>query len=300
MYYGFQPYVPVAKKLAKANSFAQKVAKKEGRQLSPARCNGRQLGKTFWGKAWCENLYRYAQIANRLDRGKTYLGNGSVVDLQIKAGLIQAIVAGSEVYEVEIKIKTLSSKTWQSLKKDCARSIHSLLDLLQGKFDDDVMKRMAQADGGLFPKPAEIEMNCSCPDGAAVCKHLAAVVYGVSVRLDDSPELLFALRNVDHSELITQAVASENLEQSLASSTSDLAGSDLGELFGIELDVSSEPIPATGSQTKTSPSAKKVVAKSKSNSNKAKVTSPAVVATAPAKKPTARKTAKSPANRKAK
>jgi uncharacterized Zn finger protein len=298
MYYDFQPYVPVAKKLANANAFAQKLAKKEGRQLSPAKCNARQLGKTFWGKAWCENLNRYAHISNRLDRGKTYLGNGSVVDLQIKAGLIQAIVAGSEVYEVEIKIKTLASKTWQSLKKDCARSIHSLLDLLQGKFDDDVMKRMAQADGGLFPKPAEIEMDCSCPDGAAVCKHLAAVVYGVSVRLDDSPELLFALRNVDHSELITQAVAAENLEQSLASDASDLAGSDLSELFGIELDVSPEPIPATGGQAKPSPSAKKAAVKSKGN--KAKVTSPAVVATAPAKKPAARKTAKSPASRKAK
>jgi uncharacterized Zn finger protein len=298
MYYGFQPYVPVAKKLAKANAFAQKEAKKEGRQLSPAQCNARKLGKTFWGKAWCENLNRYAQISNRLDRGKTYLGNGSVVDLQIKPGLIQAIVAGSEVYRVEIKIKTLSSKTWQSLKTDCSRSIHSLLDLLQGKFDDDVMKRMAQADGGLFPKPAEIEMKCSCPDGAAVCKHLAAVVYGVSVRLDDSPELLFALRNVDHAELITQAVAAENLEQSLASGASDLAGSDLGELFGIELDITPEPTADTRSQKKRGTSAKNNAGKSKSN--KTKATSPAVVSTAQAKKPTGRQSAKTLASRKAK
>lgn len=292
MYYDFKPYVPVAKKLAKANAFAQKEAKREGRQLSPVRCNARKLGKTFWGKAWCENLNRYAQIANRLDRGKTYLGNGSVVDLQIKAGLIQAIVAGSEVYRVQIKIKTLSSNTWQALKKDCARSIHSLLDLLQGKFDDDVMKRMVQADGGLFPKPAEIEMKCSCPDGAAVCKHLAAVVYGISVRLDDSPELLFALRNVDHAELITQAVAAENLEQSLTSGESDLAGSDLGEMFGIDLEVFPEPISITPSRKKRAPPPKKETGKSKSN--KVKANSPAT-----AKKPIARKSAKPLASRKA-
>lgn len=298
MYYGFQPYVPVAKKLANATAFAQKEAKREGRQLTPAKCNARKLGKTFWGKAWCENLNRYAQIANRLARGKTYLGNGSVVDLQIKAGLIQAIVAGSEVYRVEIKIKTLSSKTWQSLKKDCARSIHSLLDLLQGKFDDDVMKRMVQADGGLFPKLAEIEMTCSCPDYAAVCKHLAAVVYGVSVRLDDSPELLFTLRNVDHAELITQAVAAENLEQSLASGASDLAGSDLGELFGIELEITPKPTTDTRSQKKRGASAKNDAGKNKSN--KTKSTSPAAVLKAPAKQPTGRKSAKTLASRKAK
>ena len=235
MYYDFKPYVPVAKKLAKANAFAAKQAKKEGRELAPAKCSGRKLGTTFWGRAWCENLDRYSSFANRLARGKTYLGNGSVVDLQIKQGLIEAIVAGSEVYRVRIKIKTLPAKTWQSLKKDCARSINSLLDLLQGKFDEGVMQRMAQADGGLFPKPAEIEMDCSCPDYADVCKHLAAVVYGVGVRLDVAPELLFTLRNVDHTELITQAVAAENLEQSLTGAANELAGSDLGEMFGIEL-----------------------------------------------------------------
>lgn len=296
MYYGFQPYVPVAKKLAQANAYAQKAAKKEGRQLSPAKCNARKLGKTFWGRAWCDNLNRYAQIANRLARGKTYLGNGSVVDLQIKAGLIQAIVAGSEVYRVEIKIKTLSGNTWQSLKSDCARSIHSLLDLLQGRFDDDVMRRMARAEGGLFPKPSEIEMSCSCPDGAAVCKHLAAVVYGVSVRLDDSPELLFALRNVDHAELITQAVAAENLEQSLASNAGDLASSDLGELFGIELDASAEPIPATRIVQKRRPSAQQKTGERKRT--KAKANSP-TVSPAPAKKAIAKKPVKTRTSRKA-
>jgi uncharacterized Zn finger protein len=235
MYYDFKPYVPVAQKLAKANAFAEKQAKKEGRELAPAKCSGRKLGTTFWGRAWCENLDRYSSFANRLARGKTYLGNGSIVDLQIKQGLVEAIVAGSEVYKVKIKIKTLPAKAWHSLKKDCAQSINSLLDLLQGKFDEGVMQRMAQASGGLFPKPAEIDMDCSCPDYADVCKHLAAVVYGVGVRLDVSPELLFTLRNVDHSELITQAVAAENLEQSLTGSGNELAGSDLSEMFGIDL-----------------------------------------------------------------
>lgn len=256
MYYDWKPYVPVAQKLAKAKSFAAKLAKIENREPAPVKSAGRKIATSFWGKAWCDNLDRYSDFANRLARGRTYLGNGSVVDLQIKPGLIQAIVAGSETYEVEIKIKTLAGKTWTSLKKDCARSIHSLLDLLQGKFDEGVMQRMAEPASGLFPKPAEIEMDCSCPDYAVVCKHVAAVVYGVGVRLDASPEMLFTLRNVDHSELITQAVAAENLEQTLTNQTNTLQGSDLSELFGIDL-ATAAPVVAAPARSRSTKTARK-------------------------------------------
>jgi uncharacterized Zn finger protein len=239
MYYDWKPYVPVAKRLANAKTFAAKQAKKEDREPTPVKCTSRKLATSFWGQAWCKNLDSSSDFANRLARGRTYLGNGSVVDLRIQAGEIHAIVAGSEVYEVTIKINTLKAKNWNSLKKDCASSIHSLLDLLQGRFDEGVMQRMVQAGTGLLPRPAEIEMDCSCPDYARVCKHVAAVIYGVGVRLDAAPELLFVLRNVDHSELITQAVAAENLEQTLGEAANPLAGSDLSEMFGIDLVTSS-------------------------------------------------------------
>ena len=243
MFYEWRPYVSVAQKLANARRDAQRLAKKEKRELSPVKASGRKLTSTFWGRAWCENLDQYSDFANRLPRGRRYLGNGSVVDLQIKAGCVTAIVAGSETYHVTIKIKTLMAKVWRSLRADCSQSIYSLLDLLQGRFDEGVMRRLAQREGGLFPQPKEIDMDCTCPDYARVCKHIAAVVYGVGVRLDTSPELLFTLRNVDHAELITQAMAAENLEQSLTAESAALAGSDLGELFGIELD-SNAAIPA--------------------------------------------------------
>lgn len=238
MYYEWKPYISVAQRLANARKYAQRQAKKEGREPSPVKVSGRKVATKFWGLAWCDNLDQYSDFANRLPRGRRYLGNGSVVDLQIHAGLVKAIVAGSEVYKVTIKIKTLAAKTWKALRQDCSRSIHSLIDLLQGRFDEGVMRRLAQSNGGLFPQPTEIEMDCSCPDDARVCKHIAAVVYGVGVRLDTSPELLFTLRNVDHSELITQAVAAENLEQTLTAESTALAGSDLGELFGISLETS--------------------------------------------------------------
>ena len=237
-WYGdWKPYVPVAKRRANAASHAAKVAKKEGRSLAPVKIDGNKIARTFWGEAWCDNLERYSDYANRLPRGRTYVRNGSVVDLQIENGKIKALVSGSEVYTVTITIATLEKSAWKRIKQGCAQSITSLIDLLQGKFDQGVMQRLTQREDGLFPKPAEIKLKCSCPDSAWLCKHVAAVMYGVGARLDLSPELLFTLRAVDHLELIGQAVAADNLDKTLgAGRRSALAGSDLGELFGIEID----------------------------------------------------------------
>ncbi|MEI8020685.1 MAG: SWIM zinc finger family protein [Schlesneria sp.] len=238
-YYGdWAPYVPVAERQAKAAKYAQALAKKEKRSLAPVKIEGRTIAKSFWGKAWCNNLERYSDYSNRLPRGGTYVRNGSVVDLQIGKGSITALVSGSEVYTIKIKIATLAQDVWEKIKKDCSRSIDSLLDLLQGKFDQGVMERLTQKEDGLFPRPKEISLDCSCPDSAGMCKHIAATMYGVGHRLDSSPELLFQLRAVDHLELIGAAVSADNLQKSLSSTNDNtLAGNDLGELFGIELDV---------------------------------------------------------------
>jgi uncharacterized Zn finger protein len=235
-YGGFAPYVPVARRRANAASYAQKLAKKEGRELAPVKISGRAMATTYWGKAWCDNLEAYSDFANRLPRGRTYARNGSVIDLQIKKGKIEAIVSGSQIYSISISIETLSKASWTRLKAECSQSIASLIDLLQGRFDAGVMQRLAHPTDGLFPRPKEIKMKCSCPDSAGLCKHLAAVLYGVGNRLDTSPELLFALRNVDHLELVSQAVTEGNLDRTLdAGDDNSLAGSDLGEMFGIDL-----------------------------------------------------------------
>ncbi|MBI3462670.1 MAG: hypothetical protein HY000_06350 [Planctomycetes bacterium] len=233
----WKPYVPVARRRAQAASYAQKLAKKEGRELSPVKIEGRKISTSFWGQAWCDNLERYSDFANRLPRGRTYVRNGSVIDLRIEQGAIQAIVSGSQVYRVKIDIRTLGQKHWESIKQDCSQSITSLIDLLQGRFDQGIMQRLSQRDTGLFPQPSEIKMSCTCPDWAGLCKHVAATLYGVGARLDSAPELLFTLRNVDHLELIGQAVAAENLERTLAADQKDALGGDLGEIFGIEIDV---------------------------------------------------------------
>ena len=238
-YGGWAPYVPVAQRRAQAAAYAKQLAKKRGRPLAPIKIDGRTIARSFWGKAWCENLEAYSDFANRLPRGRTYVRNGSVIDLEIAKGKITALVSGSEVYELTITIDTVPSKTWQAIRGDCARSIASLIDLLRGRFDRGVMERLTQKEDGLFPKPKEIKMTCSCPDYAGMCKHIAAVMYGIGARLDVSPELLFTLRNVDHLELIGQAVAADNLERAFAGESAEsLKADNLGEVFGIELEIS--------------------------------------------------------------
>jgi uncharacterized Zn finger protein len=274
-YYNYRPYVPVAQRRARAAKFAAKLAKKEKRTLAPVELAGRIIASSFWGKAWCENLESYSDFENRLPRGRTYVRNGSVIDLQIERGKVKAIVSGSEIYQVSITIKTLPASAWSRVKKDCARSIDSLIDLLQARFDQGIMQRLTQRAGGLFPQPKEIQMKCSCPDWAGMCKHVAATLYAVGARLDAAPELLFTLRNVDHLDLIGHAVNADNLDQALqGQSGASLQGADLGEVFGIELD-------AGGVKNKTAPKSR---AATKPASRKAKPVAPQNLVAASAKR----------------
>jgi uncharacterized Zn finger protein len=257
MNWGFEwrPYTSVAQKKNQAVQHAAAVAKKQKRAPAPVILQGRQIAKTFWGKAWCDNLTSYQDYSNRLPRGATYLRNGSVVDLVIKPKKIEAIVAGSEPYEVSITISELDNKRWKSIRSDCSASIDSLLDLLSGKLSDGVMKRLTDQKAGLFPAPREIRMSCSCPDYSSCCKHLAAVMYGIGARLDSQPELLFLLRGVDHKELVSQAIAAGNLERELAGTNSSLETEDLGAIFGIELESSTKKVSRPKGKNRTSPKA---------------------------------------------
>jgi uncharacterized Zn finger protein len=231
----------VGDRIAKGIRAAQKLAKSEKREPSPVVVKTRDIAKTFWGKSWCDNLERYSDFANRLPRGKTYLRNGSVADLVIEPGVIRAIVGGSEAYKIVIKIEALKPYLWRSIERDCSQEIGSLIDLLQGKFSNDIMARLTRQQDGLFPAKNEISMSCTCPDGSIVCKHVAATIYGVGARLDSQPDLLFKLRKVNHLELIGKAATQENLDRALGAATGALEGEDLGSIFGIELDSDSAP-----------------------------------------------------------
>ena len=233
-WYGYKPYVSVAQRHAKAAREVARLAKK-GRAISPVKLEGRTIAATFWGKAWCDNLEAYSDFSNRLPRGRSYVRNGSVVDLQIQPGQVTALVSGSELYTVTIKIETFATSCWKSLKAKCSGQIGSLVELLQGKLSKSVMELVTQQGEGLFPKPKEISIACSCPDWAGLCKHSAAVLYGVGARLDREPELFFKLRKVDHLELVEAAVAAPAASGRSRSGKKTIAANDLANVFGIEM-----------------------------------------------------------------
>ena len=235
--------MPVAKRRASAAREVAKLVKKTGRVASPVALEGRQIASTFWGRAWCENLEAYSDFENRLPRGRTYVRNGSVVDLQISKGNVTALVAGSELYKIEIKIKPLASTLWKSVQAECAGKIDSLIELLQGKLSSAVMKIVTRREHGLFPTPKEISLDCSCPDGADLCKHVAASLYGVGARLDQNPGLLFLLRGVDPNDLISKASTAEAVRQTAATTGGApvMSDSEVADVFGIELEPRSVP-----------------------------------------------------------
>src|SRR5947209_6482511 len=209
--------------------------KKKGHPVSPVVVEGRAIVKTFWGKAWCQNLERYSDFENRLPRGRTYVRNGSVIDLQIAAGEIKALVSGSEIYKVHVKVAPVAKARWQSICKDCAGAIDSLIELLQGRLSKGVMERVCRQKAGLFPSPDEIRLSCSCPDSADMCKHIAAVLYGIGARLDQQPELIFRLHNVDEKELIAGGGTALGKARKAPAAGKVLDGEDLSALFGLDI-----------------------------------------------------------------
>ncbi len=211
-----------------------RALRKGGRTVSPVAIEGRKIATTFWGTAWCDNLERYGDYENRLPRGRTYVRNGSVIDLQIAEGQVDALVSGSEIYRVRVKVSPVQSKRWKAICAQCGGGIDSVVELLQGRFSDAVMAHLCKQETGLFPTPREIQFTCSCPDWASMCKHVAAVLYGVGARLDTKPELLFRLRKVDERELVAQAGTGVPLSKKAPAASKRLADEDLG-VFGVEL-----------------------------------------------------------------
>jgi uncharacterized Zn finger protein/DNA-binding transcriptional regulator YiaG len=251
-------YVPVAERRAKARREMDKLRKK-GKDIQPVNLDGRTIARSFWGKGWCDHLESFSDYANRLPRGRSYVRNGSVCHLDIRPGRIEAIVSGSELYNIVIRIKELKAATWASIKNTCSGHIGSMLELLQGKLSDQVMAIVTDRHHGLFPQPGEIALDCSCPDWADMCKHVAAVLYGVGSRLDSQPELLFLLRDVDAQELI----AAEMALPEAATASDTLADDQLGAIFGIDLDTEAEAPHAPQTQPQKQPRATRRVAATK-------------------------------------
>lgn len=228
---------PNTKELKRNAEESKKKEKKKGNVLEPVVVQGRNIVKNWWGKAWCNNLEQYADYESRLDRGKRYVRTGAVIDLKIQRGKILARVQGSRKvpYKVEIRISPLSEEKCQNIIRQCGRKIENMEELLNGNFPEE-MQELFQGKGGLFPTPSEISFNCSCPDWALMCKHVAATLYGVGARLDVNPLLFFELRGIDIGHFIDVTIANR-VESMLANegkpSNRIMEDEDLTALFGV-------------------------------------------------------------------
>lgn len=248
MYYGFNEYVSVEQKRKKAEKLVAKL-RSQGRQPKPVAAFKGRMASTFWGKSWCGNLESYADFENRLERGRSYVRSGCVCDLAIDNGMVKALVSGSELYTLTVRVKSLARERWRAVCAKCAGQVGSLLELLQGKISRQVMEIVCDQDTGIFPSPAEITFDCSCPDRASMCKHVAATLYGIGRRLDTEPDLLFVLRGVSAADLIPAS-----LDFTRNPHPDSLQSDDLGALFGIDLDedarIASPPVPVSPEKPK--------------------------------------------------
>ena len=233
--WGYGPSLNVAEKKRRAETQAAALAKTRQAPLAPVVIEGNKIATSAWGKAWCKNLESYAEILSRLERGRSYVRTGAVIDLRLEKGAIAASVSGTEVYEVRIRVAPIAKRDWTAIRKALAGRVASVLALLSGNLDE-VMELLSRRDAGLFPNPRELVFECTCPDasGSWMCKHVAATLYGFGRRLDDDPELLFTFRHSDPADLVDSA-SSDLGNASTKGRGTRLDDADLSLLFGVEI-----------------------------------------------------------------
>jgi uncharacterized Zn finger protein len=239
-YWGYPRYISVGERQAKAKKNLERL-KKKNPEISPLILEGNKIARTWWGMAWNENLEKYADYSNRIGRGRSYIKNGCVLDFKINPGEVTSLVQGtsSRPYEVTIKIEPLNKESWTEIKKQCEGKIESLQELIEGRFPKELVEIFTAKGKGLFPAPKEIKFNCSCPDWASMCKHVAATLYGVGVKLDNDPKLFFLLRKAKMDDLITEALHDKSkkmLKKAERKTSRVIDDLDAGKMFGIDID----------------------------------------------------------------
>lgn len=241
---GWGQYVSAAEKKKRAEAQRRQLAARtKDRALAPVEFDARvrPMASSVWGRAWCANLESYAELANRLERGRAYARSGAILDLAVEPGVARAWISGSELYRVEVRCKPVAAKDWAAMRKALTGQIDSLLSLFGGELAAPVMNTVSRREGGLFPSPAELAFACTCPDQSRagwMCKHVAATLYGLGRRLDAAPQLLFTLRQTNPQELVATTAAAL-AKPPATSAKGDYPrldeAADLSALFGIEL-----------------------------------------------------------------
>ena len=212
-----------------------KELKAAGQDIEPITLNGKKIAKSFWGKAWCDNLDNIAEYFSRLKVARNYLRHGAVIDLKINKNEVSALVSGSDLYLLKIIFQPLDKYQLAEFKEEINKNISSAIDLLNGNFSDEVMNVICDEDYGIFPTEKDLIINCNCPDYTDICKHVAAVMYAIGIKLDDNPEYFFSLRGVELKDCfsINNLIDNNNNEDI---TTKSLSIDDAMEMFDIDFE----------------------------------------------------------------
>ena len=234
-WYDFPVYKPVGDLKSECQSFIKQY-KKNNNNIQPVIIEGKKIATTWWGEAWNKNLEKYSDYDNRLSRGRTYVRSGCVIDLKIYETEVIALVKGSSLYTVRVRIAPLLQAKEKALSQKCIDKIENINDLVAGNFPKELAELFQDKKNGLFPSSREIHFSCDCPDDARMCKHVAAVLYGIGRRFDDDPMLFFKLRKINIRELIKNSISekiSGLMSKSKQHSERIIEDSEIDMLFGL-------------------------------------------------------------------
>ena len=205
-----------------------------------------ELASSWWARRWMATLDGFGWTG-RLSRGRVYIRNRRVVDVEVSPGLVRARVQGSRPspYRIEMTVEPFADAVWDRVVGALARQAIYAAKLLAGELPAELVQLCDMAEAPLFPShPDEIRMKCSCPDWAVPCKHVAAVHYAFAAELDRDPFLLFGLRGRTRDEL-TAALRARRGSFGSAGAARQAAESAAPSAPDPEL-AAEEPIPVDG------------------------------------------------------
>ncbi|MCE2515019.1 MAG: helix-turn-helix domain-containing protein [Acidobacteria bacterium] len=231
--------------------------RERGVHVQPIETTGQTVARRFWGRRWFDHLDSFAGREDRLALGRALVRRGAVCHLEIRPGVVEAMVAGSALYRVVVRMRTTEPTAWQAVVRACAGRVGSIPDLLRGALPNGAIEAVTDPDRGLLPRREEIDPHCGCADGTALCRHAAAALYGVGLRLDAAPELLFRLRGVDETDLIAAGPAPAGAPPAGAAAgrpPADPVPADLAPADPVPADpVPADPVPANPASEDSAP-----------------------------------------------
>jgi uncharacterized Zn finger protein len=170
--------------------------------------------RTWWGQRFIQALESFTDSA-RLARGRAYANNDRIRSWQRQGSVVSATIRGNAnpyygvykepFYKTTIAFQTIDAAQWQQLIQILGSRAAFISRLLLNEVPDNIEDVFQTLKLNLLPySRQDLKTDCSCPDYANPCKHIAGLYYFIAAQLDRDPFLLFELRGLERGELQKQ------------------------------------------------------------------------------------------------